>query len=79
MPSTLWQAAHFLKTAAPAEAFDRTLAQSALRSRYGVTVVGVKRTGEDFTYATPDTIIRPGDRLIVAGRTELVERFAANT
>jgi trk system potassium uptake protein TrkA len=67
------------KTRAPADAAGRTLAETALRTRYGITVVGVKRTGEDFTYAVPDTVVRPGDLLIVAGRTDLVERFAAET
>lgn len=68
-----------VKTGAPTEAFGLALGQSGLRSRYGVTVVGVKRPGEDFTYATPETVIEPGDLLIVSGKTEAVERFAAVT
>ncbi len=67
------------KTRAPAEVVDRTLAEAALRTRFGVTVVGVKRPGEDFTYAVPDTEVRAADMLIVAGRTDLIERFAAAT
>jgi trk system potassium uptake protein len=67
------------KTRTPVEADGKSLAEAALRSRYGVTVVGVKRTGEDFTYAQPDTVIQVGDLLIVAGRTKLVERFASST
>jgi trk system potassium uptake protein TrkA len=67
------------KTRTPAAAADRTLAEAALRTRYGITVVGVKRTGEDFTYARPETVVRRGDLLIVAGRTDLIERFAAET
>jgi trk system potassium uptake protein len=68
-----------VKTRAPAEAFGRTLGECALRSKYGVTIVGVKRKGSDFTYATPDTSIEDGDLLIVAGETRLVESFAAIT
>ena len=68
-----------VKTAAPEEAFGLTLGQSGLRSKYGVTVVGLKRPGEDFTYATADTVVEKGDLLIVSGKTELVERFAATT
>jgi trk system potassium uptake protein TrkA len=64
------------KTRAPQEAVGRTLAESALRTKYGITVVGVKRAREDFTYARPETVVRDGDLLIVAGRRELVERFA---
>lgn len=68
-----------VKLHAPQEAAGATLAQSALRTRYGVTIVGVKRPGEDFTYARPDTMVNRGDLLIVSGKTELVERFAADT
>lgn len=66
-----------VKTRAPREAWGKTLSESALRSRYGVTVVGVKRARADFTYARPETIIEQGDILIVSGATERVERFAA--
>ena len=67
------------KTYAPAEAAGKTLAEAALRTRYGVTVVGVKRQGEDFQRAMPETLVHGGDLLIVSGPTELVERFAAIT
>jgi trk system potassium uptake protein TrkA len=66
-----------VKTRAPKESLNKTLAESALRSKYGVTVVGVKRPKTDFTYARPETVIQPGDLLIVSGATDLVERFAA--
>ncbi len=39
--------------------------------------VGVKRPNEDFTYAQATTVVNRGDLLIVSGKTELVERFAA--
>lgn len=68
-----------VKTAAPEEAFGRPLGQSGLRSKYGITVVGLKRPGEDFTYATAETVVEQGDTLIVSGKTDLVERFAAIT
>ncbi|SCL43847.1 trk system potassium uptake protein TrkA [Micromonospora citrea] len=64
------------KTRAPEEAFDQTLADSALRSKHDITVVSIKRPGEDFTYATAGTVIYAGDILIVAGRTRNVEAFA---
>lgn len=65
-----------VKTLAPAEALNRPLAESRLRSKYGITVVCIKRTGEDFTYATAQTVVHPGDILIVAGKTRQVETFA---
>uniref|UniRef100_UPI0039BF9C52 TrkA C-terminal domain-containing protein n=1 Tax=Lentzea alba TaxID=2714351 RepID=UPI0039BF9C52 len=65
-----------VKTRAPAEAVGMPLDQSRLRSKYGVTVVGVKRPGEGFSYATADTVINRGDVVILAGRTSEVERVA---
>lgn len=67
------------KTRAPRDAAGRTLADIALRTRYGVTVVGVKTHGADFVYATPDTVLPRNAVLIVAGTTEQVQRFAAAT
>jgi trk system potassium uptake protein len=61
------------------EAWDRSLGESQLRKKYGVTLVGIKRRGEDFTYAQPDTVVHEDDLLIVSGRTDLVEMFAALT
>ncbi|SFR27947.1 trk system potassium uptake protein TrkA [Lentzea waywayandensis] len=65
-----------IKTRAPKEAVGHTLGESRLRKKYGVTVVGVKRPGEGFTYATAETLVHSGDVLIVAGRTAEVERLA---
>jgi trk system potassium uptake protein len=67
------------KTGTPAGAAGRTLGESRLRSRYGITVVGIKRPGQDFTYARPETMVRNGDLLIVSGPTSNVEEFAALT
>lgn len=54
-----------------------TLDKSGVRSRYRVTVVGVKTPGEPFTHATPETIVSPHDLIIVSGAAADVERFAA--
>jgi trk system potassium uptake protein TrkA len=67
------------KTRAPADAVGRTLADVGLRSRYGVTVVGVKSPGTDFVFAAPDTVVPSMGVLVVAGTTDQVERFAATT
>lgn len=61
----------------PRETQGFTLAQADIRAKYGVTVVGVKSPGEDFSYATPETAVTARDTLIVAGHVELIERFAA--
>ena len=64
------------KTSAPRESLGRTLSESALRSKHGITVIGLKRRHADFTYAQADTLVESGDILIVAGPTALVEKFA---
>ncbi len=66
-----------VKMRPPKEAQGFTLAQSRVRTRYGVTVIGVKSPGRDFVYATPQTRISPNDLLVVAGHGDLLERFAA--
>ena len=66
-----------VKVNPPTESIGFTLEQSAIRRKYGVTVVGVKAPGEDFTYAVPQTKISAHHMLIVSGPTELIERFAA--
>lgn len=66
-----------VKLKAPREAIGRTLAEAALRTKYGVTIVGVKRGGEDFAHAVPGTRVRDGDLLIVSGASHLIEKFAA--
>ena len=68
-----------VKTRAPAELAGLTLAEYGVRSRFGVTIVGVKRPKADFTYARPETLVEKDDLLIVSGPTALVEKFAAIT
>lgn len=61
---------------APRSSWDKPLAESGLRTRWGVTVVAVKRHGEALAYADVATRIEQGDVLLLAGTTEEVERFA---
>ena len=61
----------------PKETHGFTLAASDIRSKYGVSVVGIKSPGEDFTYADATTRIHSRDILIVSGQVDLIERFAA--
>jgi len=64
------------KTRAPREAVGKTLGQCALRSRHGITVVGVKRPREEFIQAGPDTMVTADTIIIIAGSTKQVEAFA---
>ncbi len=65
-----------VKMSPPQETHGFTLAQSQVRTRYGVTVLGVKSPGQDFVFSTPETRILPNDILIVSGHADLLERFA---
>ncbi|MBU2663740.1 TrkA family potassium uptake protein [Actinoplanes bogorensis] len=67
------------RTRAPHNAAGRTLAELALRTQHGVTVVGIKTSGTDFRFAAPETVVPEHAELVVAGSTELVQRFAATT
>ncbi|BFO16388.1 TrkA family potassium uptake protein [Streptomyces sp. KM77-8] len=65
-----------IKTLAPKVVGGILLGESRVRSTYGVTVVGIKRPGADFTHATAETVVHPGDVIIVTGKTRAVEMFA---
>lgn len=65
-----------VKTVAPDIATGVPLGESHVRTRYGITVVGIKRPGEDFTYATAETVVQKGDVIVVTGKTHAVETFA---
>ena len=68
------------KVRAPRESVGKSLADIGLRTKWGITVVGTKLPGQDFTYARPETVIPSGGCiLIVAGETAKVEQFAAAT
>ena len=53
-----------------------SLEDSAVRSKFRITVVGVKAPGQPFTHATEKTVISPHDLIIVSGQAADVERFA---
>jgi trk system potassium uptake protein TrkA len=62
---------------APQPVVGLPLMTSECRHKFGVTVVGVKRPGEDFIHAVPDTIVFPNDELVVSGLIADIERFSA--
>lgn len=61
----------------PAPIHGQTLGELSVRTKYQVTVVGVKAPGEDFTYATSATVVSHDDVIIVSGKSADIERFAA--
>ena len=44
------------------------LAEAEERRKYGVTIVGIKSVGKDFSYPTPTFIVNEGDLTIVWAR-----------
>ncbi|MFZ0530471.1 MAG: TrkA family potassium uptake protein [Propionicimonas sp.] len=63
------------RTRAPRDTWDKPLLESTVGTEHNVTVVGVKRAGQDFIYAVPETVIRRGDELIVFGQTMKLDAF----
>lgn len=62
-----------VKTLAPGFAVGKPLGGPGIRAKYGVTVVCIKRRGEDFTYATQDHC-RPARRHSHRGRHHPADR-----
>jgi trk system potassium uptake protein len=60
----------------PKQIVGRTLRDSQVRARHGITVVCIKPEGGRFTYATPETVPGPNDILVVAGETDRAKAFA---
>jgi len=68
-----------VKTRPPHSIYGIRLGDTHIRSTFGVTIVGVKRSGEDFTHATADTVVDGSDLIIVSGPRDMVERFSELT
>lgn len=66
-----------VESTAPPSLTGRSLGEIGLRAKYGVTVVCVKPANGRFSYATADTVLGPGDIIVVAGETAAAESFAA--
>jgi trk system potassium uptake protein TrkA len=67
------------KTRTPAELHGKTVADAALRSKFGVTIVGLKHPKAEMIHARLETVLDRDALMIVAGPTQQVERFAAMT
>ena len=65
-----------VKTTPPRSILGKTLAEAGVRSEHGVTIVGIKTRGKDFTYAVPESVAHEGDLIIVSGERSRVERFS---
>ncbi len=56
---------------------DVALNESVVRTKFNVTVVGVKSPGKPFRYAEGETVVTGHDLIIAAGTSQDIERFAA--
>ncbi len=64
-----------IETGVPSNVVGTTLGEAALRAKYRVTVVCIKPSGGQFTYAERDTVLGRHDLIVVAGYREDIERF----
>lgn len=71
---------------APAVLVGRSLADAQLRSRFGVTVVAVRRAGREpgapgevLVSPRPDFVFGPGDSVLVAGLNSDLERLSRSS
>lgn len=55
----------------------KTLTDSGVRGSFKITVVGVKKPGDSFTFATAETLIDSSDEILVSGHPDDIEKFAA--
>jgi voltage-gated potassium channel len=53
---------------------NQTIVDAGIRQKFGVIIVGIKRSGGMMEFnPAPDAIMRPGDELVVLGRTESIK------
>lgn len=54
---------------------DKPIAETNIRNKFGVTVIGIKRNGELNTQIGPETTPKLGDTIFVFGKPEDLEQF----
>jgi trk system potassium uptake protein TrkA len=64
------------RTVPPRSILGRTLADAAVRDRFGVTIVGIKSPGLHVSRPTPTTVVNEGDLVVITGERRHVEQFA---
>ncbi len=57
-----------VKTSPPTDILGQPLRTTEVRKRFRVIIVAIKRPGERFTYATPETVVNRGDVIIASGK-----------
>lgn len=67
----------FAEVALPAGFAGQSIAQTQLRTRHGVQLIGVRRRGELHFAPEASFVFEPGDRLVLLGRNEKLESFCS--
>ncbi|MDQ0577488.1 potassium channel family protein [Agromyces albus] len=65
-----------VKASAPSSLFGKRLGDTGIRKEYGVTIAAFKRDAEAWKNADADTVLGPGDTILVVGPTANSENFA---
>jgi len=65
------------ETTVPTEIDGQSLEQARVRSRFDVTIVCVKKPGDDYEPARPETVVEAGDELLVVGEASKVDAFSS--
>lgn len=64
-----------VKTSAHRDLVGRSLSESEIRARFGVTVTAYKRDGQPWTNTSADTVLEAGDTILVTGPIRKAEAF----
>ncbi|MEY4434127.1 MAG: hypothetical protein RIR16_167 [Actinomycetota bacterium] len=64
-----------VKAESPTQFDGQTLADLKIRSTYGVTVVAISHGDGNYVPAFPETVLRNGDHIVVAGRKKPLDEF----
>lgn len=65
-----------VKTVAPQSLHGISLADAHVRAEHGVTVAAYRSERGEWSNASPDTVLSPGDTMLVVGPINRVEKFA---
>ena len=64
-----------VKTYVPNQFDGKALADAKIRATYGITVVATSKGDGKYTPAFPDTVLRTGDQIVVAGPKGPLDQF----
>jgi len=65
-----------VKTTPPKDILGVPLGKTRVRAMHGVTITAFNRPGVGWSYTTLDTVIEPGDVILIAGESKRVEAFS---